>query len=76
MTKHQQTNERFVQGFEEILDIAKALEERIETGEIWEDLWTDIQIDSRNFNGFNFEEQVQPPQLRRLTYRGCRMSVA
>jgi len=48
-------------GFEEILDIAKALEERIETGEIWEDLWTDIQIDSRNFNGFNFEEQVQPP---------------
>lgn len=47
-------------GFEEMLDIAKALEERIETGEIWTDLWTDIQIDSRNFGGFNFEDQAKP----------------
>lgn len=47
-------------GFEEILDIAKDLEEKIETGELWTDLWTDIQIDSRNFGGFNFEEQLKP----------------
>lgn len=47
-------------GFEEILDIAKDLEEKIETGELWTDLWTDIQIDSHNFAGFNFEEQLKP----------------
>ncbi|HEY9846631.1 MAG TPA: AAA family ATPase, partial [Candidatus Caenarcaniphilales bacterium] len=47
-------------GFEEILDIAKALEEKIETGDIWKELWEDIQIDSRDFAGINFEDPFSP----------------
>jgi len=46
-------------GFEELLDIAKTLEEKIETGEIWTEIWADIQIDSRNFGGLDVEEQAE-----------------
>jgi transitional endoplasmic reticulum ATPase len=48
-------------GFEELLDIAKTLEEKVETGELWTDIWTEIQIDSRNFAGSNVQDQVKSP---------------
>lgn len=52
------------QGFEELLDIAKVLEEKIETGEIWTEIWADIQIDADQFEGVKAKDWAisSPPK--------------
>lgn len=52
------------QGFEELLDIAKVLEEKIETGEIWTEIWADIQIDADQFEAVKARDWVtsSPPK--------------